>query len=478
MGRRVWLPDRLAARIALAFLVTAGALVVFGLMLLGLLQERQRDLLEASALGPAMAHVVAEAEGALADGKDPSGALATLHYDDLHFALAAGPPEIRPSWHIERLDLARPVTIALYRAELMPRPILSGADLARILAEVAGEMAATLRPGELGVGLSDGRWLRFQSARFWRERTTPVVLGLGFLAAAAAALGAMSLLARALARPVEHLALQVAEAERPQGMAVARSAPSEIRAIAAAFDRERAAVRDLVEERTRMLAAISHDLRTPATRLRLRAEFIEDDTLRDKFLADLDEMSRMIVSALDFLRDDAAREEEQVVAFTALLQSLCDTYAELGSPVRFVEAPPLRFETVGTVFGGTRGAVAFEQTRSLRLRCRPNSLTRAFSNLIDNALKYGERAEVMVHATADEILVEVLDDGPGIPEEERGNVLKPFYRLEVSRNRATGGSGLGLSIVSSIVEAHGGQLELLNRMRGGLRVRVTLPRRI
>ncbi len=457
------------------------------------LSARQADILSAHRLGPAM---VAIRETAFALDEREAEAelrLATTHFEGLSFRLKTR-PDADPQWQVIDIPVltmptapsdAQPALrvqaqVFRFRPDLPPidlRP--AGRSLAGDFGRIAEVLARLGQPARLYVSAGEGRWLEFSSARYWAARASPVGLWLTAISLWLV-LGIVILwLARKLAAPVERIARHAALPEDPVAPEpLPASGAVEIRTITDWINRGRHAVRDLLEERTRMLAAISHDLRTPATRLKLRAEFIEDEALRDKILADLDEMSGMIASTLDFLRDDMRREEEQVVAFASLLQSLCDDYSDLGRPVTFTDVQPLKFETVGTVFGGNRAPVTFDQTRLLRVRCRPNSLRRAFANLIDNALKYGKRAEVEIHATSQEVMVEILDDGPGIPEEEVANVMKPFYRLESSRNRETGGSGLGLAIVKSIIDAHRGQIELLTRTRGGLRVRVTLPRRM
>lgn len=207
-----------------------------------------------------------------------------------------------------------------------------------------------------------------------------------------------------------------------------------------------------IDDRTRMIAAISHDLRTPITRMRLRAEFVEDPEQQAKMMSDLEEMEAMIASVLAFARDEAANEPRKVVDLVALVREICDAAAEAGRPVRF----------------SAEGAVA--------LSCRPMALRRAFANLIDNAVKYGGEARVALEAANGEVAVRIDDQGPGIPEDERERVFAPFYRMERSRSRETGGVGLGLAAARSIVRAHGGDIALDNRAEGGLRVTVTLPR--
>jgi signal transduction histidine kinase len=210
-------------------------------------------------------------------------------------------------------------------------------------------------------------------------------------------------------------------------------------------------LRRFVGDRTRMLAAIGHDLRTPITSLKLRAELLDDEEARTKMLATLDEMQRMSEATLAFARDDAATEPTRVVDLAALLDSIADDLAEMGKPVTFIESPRLPYP------------------------CRPTALKRAVANLVENAIQYGERARVSLESRSVGPVIVVDDDGPGIPEERLDDVFKPFVRLEESRNRATGGAGLGLSIARSIVLSHGGDLVLANRKGGGLRAEIRLP---
>jgi len=224
-----------------------------------------------------------------------------------------------------------------------------------------------------------------------------------------------------------------------------------VRRAAQAFNIMQGRVRRLVEDRTQMLAAISHDLRTPITRLRLRAEFVDDDVQRDKMLSDLDEMERMIASTLAFARDDAAREIRRPTDIAALVQGLVEDLVATG-----IEA-------------------SYAGPESLVMRARPMGLKRAVANLLDNAGKYGKRARVRLEARPGDVLVVIDDDGPGIAEGDREMVFAPFVRLETSRSRDTGGTGLGLSIARAGIRAHGGDIQLANRPEGGLRVTVELP---
>ncbi|MGQ9371018.1 ATP-binding protein [Azospirillum sp. ST 5-10] len=479
------LPRRLRYRIGAV--AAAVVLLIFAATLVGAdrLARRQADLLTAERLGAPIARILRDCERALAGGGSVVAALPAGDDDALQARWQPGPePGVPKGWRVLPVPLAgsggpRSALVAIDGGTLqtVAPPLPRDAGLEAGLADLAAALARHLRPARLMFELSDGSWLEVSSPRHWRARATPVEVGLMVVAAMAAALGLALWSAARLARPVERLADAVARANDPlKPEPLPRRGPLEVETLADAMYQTRVALCDLLEGRTRLLAAISHDLRSPVTRLRLRAEFIDDEALRAKVLSDLDDMQAMIASILDFLVEDVMREEVEVVSFSSLLQSLCDDYADMGLPVDFAAPAPLEFETVRTVFGGAGGRVSFDQHRPLLLRGRPRSLRRAFANLIENAVKYGVRAEVSVHADSQDVIVDIVDDGPGIPEDRLADVMKPFVRLEPSRNRQTGGSGLGLAIVKSIVDAHQGRIELINRLRGGLRVRVTLPR--
>jgi len=225
----------------------------------------------------------------------------------------------------------------------------------------------------------------------------------------------------------------------------------EVHLAAKAFNEMKRRLRGLISDRTQMLAAISHDLRTPITRLRLRAEFVEDKEQRGKMLNDLEQMEAMIASTLAFARDDNANEPRKKLDLVALIQSVCDDASDTGHDV---------------VFTGTQ---------SVFFNGRPLALRRALANLVDNAVKYGHRARVRIDQSPKHFNIVVEDEGPGIPEDELERVFEPFFRLDISRNRETGGTGLGLAVVRSIVRGHSGDVSLSNRPEGGLRATVTLP---
>jgi signal transduction histidine kinase len=227
--------------------------------------------------------------------------------------------------------------------------------------------------------------------------------------------------------------------------------PREVRAAAFAFNEMQRRLQNFLADRTQTLAAISHDLRTPITRLRLRLELIEDPMQRAKMEADLVEMETMIAATLAFARDEAAAEPRVKTDLAALLAGIVADGRALGHEAEY--RGPERHEIVAS----------------------PMLLRRALGNLIDNAIRYGTRARVRLTTTLDTSRIEIEDDGPGIPEAEQEKVFAPFYRLERSRSRDTGGTGLGLAVARNAILAHGGTIALKNHPAGGLTVIVTLP---
>ena len=233
---------------------------------------------------------------------------------------------------------------------------------------------------------------------------------------------------------------------------LAETGPAEVVSAARAFNTMQSRLATYLRERTQVLAAMSHDLKTPITRLRLRAELLEDAQLRAKFGNDLQEMEAMVASALDFLRGMDNGEPVQPVDVNALLDSL---QADLR-------------ETDGTVTISGQATGPYPG--------RPQALKRGLANLLENAIKYGKAAQVVIDDNAARLEIRILDQGPGLAPEQLEKVFEPFYRVEGSRNRDTGGTGLGLAIAKNVVELHGGRIELRNRAEGGLAVVVMLPR--
>jgi signal transduction histidine kinase len=304
----------------------------------------------------------------------------------------------------------------------------------------------------LAVQLKDSSWVVFTAARrVWGLRT-PIQIGIavGFLVVSILAASAVATyhLSRPIRRFTEELRRFGAD---PRAAPIPEAGPRELRATITAFNGMQAKIRKFVDDRTAMLAAISHDLRTPLTKIRLRGEFIEDEDQRARLFRDVDDLQAMADSALAFFKADYKEEEITAFDFPGLLRTIVDDYGDRGTPVAY-DGPD------HAVFHG-----------------RPFALKRAITNLIDNAVKYGKVPEVKLHCLAQQVVLVVSDRGPGIPADALGQVFAPFYRLERSRNRKTGGVGLGLTSARAVVRGHGGDITLCNRAGGGVQVEVTLP---
>lgn len=313
--------------------------------------------------------------------------------------------------------------------------------------------AGPARSGDLlvQVALPQGQWalLNVSAGNFkhsWSRFAGR--LGIWFLIIALLSV----LAARRLAEPIDDFGRAAEQLGTGQDVSpLAERGPRELRVATRAFNQMQERLRRFLEDRTRMLAAISHDLRTPLARLRLRAELMEDEDQRAETRADLDAMSEMIRATLVFARDDAQREQANLVDLSVLVADICDDIAELG------------------------GDVSFAAASHVSARCQPTAIGRAAANLIENAVKYGGCARVQLVNETHGVALVVDDDGPGIPLDEQEKVFAPFYRLEHSRNRDTGGVGLGLAVSRTIAREHGGDVKLFNRTPSGLRVRLELP---
>ena len=262
--------------------------------------------------------------------------------------------------------------------------------------------------------------------------------------------------ARALAKPLSSFAA-AAESFSLSGAsnALPERGPEEIRAVARALNRMRQRITGLIDDRTKMLAAISHDLRTPITRMRLRSEFIEDETSRRRMLADLDQMLSMLESVLSFLRNDRRLEAMTLVDIASTLQLVTDQITDMGHRVSYV---------------GPGHAMAM---------ARPDDLCRGVTNLVENAVRFGNDVTISLALAADTMTIDVADDGPGISNDDKAAMLEPFVRGDEARNmNEAAGFGLGLSIARAIALAHGGELTLHDRSPRGLVVRMDIPLRL
>jgi signal transduction histidine kinase len=354
------------------------------------------------------------------------------------------------AWHKLRVSFApAPIEAAIPGGRPSDRSTTVGRRLDRILAQHA--RVPLLR---VALQLDDGSWVSFE-APFVEE---PEVLSLrSLLALALAALGIVVASIWAVRRLTDPLVTLARAAERlgsdVNAPPLAERGASELRQAARAFNTMQSRVQRFVHDRLQMTAAISHDLRTPITRLRLRAELVEDEEQRRKMLADLEHMEALIDATLAFAREeDSKHEAASSVDLVSLVEDLCEDRPS----VTFQVAPDL----------GPR----------LPCVCRPVAIRRCVDNIIDNAVKYGEIARVRIEATPSTARIIVEDDGPGIPDSDLERVFQPYERLENSRNQETGGAGLGLAIARMIARAHGGEVRLRNRQGGGLTASVELPR--
>jgi signal transduction histidine kinase len=361
------------------------------------------------------------------------------------------------------------VSLVLGNAPAMERAKVMEARLKELAPELATEAfrVGFADDGALGSGnadayrhmmlvsvrLADGSWVNFSSSALgasqhidWSVVAITICFGVGIVIVAL-------LLLRWATRPLRDLALAAERFSLDQTpQPLPENGPSEVRRAARAFNTMRERIQRLVTERMQAMAAVSHDLRTPITRLRLRSEFLDDEATRVLIDADLGEMEAMIGSTLDYLRGGVSSEAIRWIDLASVLKTIVDDHVDLGHRVALTGL------TSAPVLG------------------RMLSLKRAFSNVIGNAIKYGHTASVTISETNDQFVITVEDEGCGIPEADRERVFHPFVRLEESRGRQTGGTGLGLTIAGSVIRTHGGQIELANRAAGGLSVTVTMSK--
>jgi signal transduction histidine kinase len=305
----------------------------------------------------------------------------------------------------------------------------------------------------LSAQLADGTWL---NARMVTPRPNPWLALRPLIATLLIyliILAAMIWIAARLARPLRDL---TAAAERFQGRGEAPHVhprgPADLNRAILAFNAMGGRVSAMLDEKDRMLGAIGHDLRTPLASLRIRAESVEPEEERLRMIATIEEMTAMLDDTLALARSGRAIEEPRAVDIGALADAIVEEFRALGHEA---EMEP----------GGR-----------LTARVQPNLLRRAIRNLVENGVKYGGTAKVAVRDLGESLAIEVTDGGPGIAESELGKVQEAFYRIEPSRSRETGGSGLGLTLARAAAQVHGGSLELENRSEGGLLARILLPK--
>jgi len=338
-----------------------------------------------------------------------------------------------------------------------PDLFLAGSSWTSATPESAGgsNSALTLdfaRGGGAGlmVPLSDGRALNIayykRMPSIW---STHLPFSLALTAVLVSLIGALTV--RRISRPLGRLTKAAETLGRGEAVTPLReSGPEEIRRTAEAFNLMQDRLHRFVTDRTRMLGAIGHDLRTPLTTLRLRAELVEDAELQERMLDTISEMQTMTEATLALARQEATLEETRTIDLSALVETVCDDLAELGLSVRFIAGERVNY------------------------RCRPDGLRRTIRNLVENAVRYAGSAEVRLETKNAAVEILVDDNGPGIPVDKMEDVFAPFFRLEGSRSRETGGVGLGLSISRAIARQHGGDI-VLSQREPGLRAAIVLP---
>lgn len=303
------------------------------------------------------------------------------------------------------------------------------------------------------VALQDGTWVQFERRipEDLFDQPTPLLQILGVLLLSVVLLSLLAV--RWAVRPLRELRLAAEALGRDiHHTPISEAGPLEVAETARAFNTMQKRIRSYIEDRARILAAVSHDLKTPLTRMRLRSDLLDNTELRSKLQADLDEMEAMVAATLDFMRSAESGEESVPIDLTALLETIRDNALDAGWKV--------------SLLGRASGL----------LEGRPTALKRCITNLVENAARYAGEARILVADSPGIVRITVEDQGPGVPEELLEKVFDPFFRVDTSRARRTGGTGLGLGIARNIARAHGGDLVLRNRTGGGLVAELTLPR--
>ena len=353
-----------------------------------------------------------------------------------------------PDWEPDRIRVA-------LRGDSMPNHSLPIAT-AQIGAATTRSSASTSERNDfvyVSMRLDDGEWLNFAGPVPRMQANLPRSAGLYVLSVAiGVGLVALWLVFRVTAPLSAFAAAAKRFGKNIRAEPLPETGPIEVAQASQALNNMQLRLCRLIDNRTLMLAAISHDLRTPVTLLRLRAELMQDSAEQKKVLDTLDEMESMITATLDFSKGAFSEEAPRQVDIAALLESLCEDMADAGAPIAFTPAEQVLYP------------------------CRRVALKRAITNLIDNAIKYGAIARVRLDEHSDAIVITVEDDGPGISDEHLEQIFAPFFRVDASRSKGAGGIGLGLTIAQAIIQGHGGDIQVRNGRDGGLVVKVSLPK--
>ncbi|MDO8419209.1 MAG: ATP-binding protein [Rubrivivax sp.] len=471
-GLQRWLPRTLFGRL---LLVLASGLLVAQL-LSAAINVAERDRLLSSSFGLQPAQRIADVVRLLDDlgAAERERVVAVFRVPPLVLSLQPAPLTAEAgatAWHTRmfaaRLRAAlggdRPVRVEAREGYVPAVPMGGGPGMRQgpmrgAGGGNAGGMAMGHGPGpgaaivRTEVQLRDGSWARFDTELPAAPQALPWRLALTLAVLLASVLALSFVAVRWVVRPLQ----QLTEAAQALGQDLKRpplpeDGPREVQQAARAFNTMQRRLAAFIDERTRMLTALSHDLKTPLTRMRLRADLLDDDEQRLHFESDLKEMEAMVTQTLEFMRGLGGNEPRAPVDMMALLTALQADQQAMGRKV------------------------AIEGRAARPCMGVASLLKRALSNLVDNAVLYGGRARVRVEETPAALVLHIEDDGPGVPEAELERVFEPFHRLEASRSRATGGSGLGLGIARNVARAHGGDVVLRNRPEGGLEARLVLP---
>ena len=435
----------------MALLIAVALFVAQAINFSLLLSERRQARLD-QATGPVVTRII-DADERIHAGRPIGGG------NWSRVQLAAASPVMPAGQHVPEVEAAlrgalSDAGVRVRRIQTQVIPIKRNDPRLRYVSKMRVERL--LRAGaELMVAVerTDGQWLilnlpwsRNDAAIFWRLIAQTLILY-------GVALVPLLWAARRISRPLRSLAT-AARAFQPGAAVdpVAARGPQDVRDVIVAFNALRLRVTAMLDEKDRMLGAIGHDLRTPLASLRVRVESVDDDADRARMAETIAEMNRMLDDILSLARLGRPSEPPTEVDLAALVDAVVEDFREIGHEV------------------------VFEESERIRMRLRPGLMRRALRNLIENALKYAGAVEVSVTASAQSVAILVCDRGPGIPADRLGDVFEAFTRLETSRNKATGGIGLGLALARTIVRDAGGDITLANRDGGGLIARITLAR--
>jgi signal transduction histidine kinase len=305
---------------------------------------------------------------------------------------------------------------------------------------------------QIAIQLKDKRWLNIAS----RFHVNPPLWPLSNIISLSITAILLTLVVIIMIRRITKPLKQLTQAAQKLGCgepvaSLDEVGPEDIKTASIAFNQMNNRLQRYITDRTNMLAAVSHDLRTPITTLRLRTELMDEGPTQNAFLNTLNEMQAITDSTLSFIREDNSTEPSQLIDLNALLYTICEDLAIHKKQATLISEEPCFY------------------------LCRPVAIKRALNNLIENAIRYGDKAQIEIIEHSSQLIINVKDEGPGIEEDQLEEVFKPFVRLEKSRNKDKGGMGLGLAITRSIARNHGGDIKLINAIEGGLLAELSLP---